>query len=54
MGHIPACRISRCFYGKSSAQCKKEQENPIQINTDAERDGLSVERIHIENMKLRF
>ncbi|CBI21263.3 hypothetical protein VitviT2T_022120 [Vitis vinifera] len=44
--------ISRCFYGKSSSQCKKEQENPIQISTEAEQDGLSVERIHIENMKL--
>lgn len=51
---ISACRISRCFYGKSSSQCKKEQENPIQISTEAEQDGLSVERIHIENMKLRF
>ncbi|RVW45076.1 hypothetical protein CK203_067507 [Vitis vinifera] len=49
---ISACRISRCFYGKSSLQCKKEQENPIQISTEAEQDGLSVERIHIENMKL--
>ncbi|XP_048134386.1 uncharacterized protein LOC115747508 isoform X3 [Rhodamnia argentea] len=44
--------IKRFFFRKSSAQSKIDPGGRVQINSEAEPDSLSVERIRIENMKL--
>lgn len=49
-----SCRIKRVFFRKSSAQSKINPRGRVQINSEAEPDSLCVERIRIENMKLRF
>ncbi|KAF8020874.1 hypothetical protein BT93_G1318 [Corymbia citriodora subsp. variegata] len=45
--------IKRVFLRKSSAQSKINPRGRVQINSEAEPDNLCVERIRIENMKLR-
>lgn len=44
-------RLKRVLFGKSRPQFRKE---PIEIITEAEQDDLYVERLRVENMKLRF
>lgn len=48
------CRLERFFCRKSLAREKKDPKKYDEISSEAEVDNLSVERIRIENMELRF
>ena len=47
-------RLKRVFFRKSRPQFKNDKKESIEISTEAEQDDLYVERIRVENMKLRF
>ncbi|XP_057982533.1 uncharacterized protein LOC131167711 isoform X2 [Malania oleifera] len=44
--------LKRILYRKSGAQYKKDPKKPDEISIEVEQEGLHVERIHIDNMKL--
>ena len=48
------CRLERFFCRKSPAREKKDPKKNDEISPEAGADELSVERIRIENMELRF
>lgn len=53
-GFLFLCRLKRLLYRKSYARFGKDALGPDEITTDTEQDDLFVERIRIENMKLRL
>ncbi|PON35509.1 hypothetical protein PanWU01x14_335980 [Parasponia andersonii] len=44
--------LKRLFFGKSNKQYKNDTSQPVEISIEGEQDGLYVERIRIEKMKL--
>ncbi|PON50488.1 hypothetical protein TorRG33x02_314140 [Trema orientale] len=44
--------LKRLFFGKSNKQYKNDTSQPVEISVEGEQDGLYVERIRIEKMKL--